>query len=133
MEENYPSLSQRIQSSFIDLYLIILVMFGISSILEKFNNVPDWIRILLFVILFVILFVAYEPLCITLGCTLGNYIKKIRVRKYGDTKNSINFFQAVVRYIVKIALGWLSFLTIHNNPEKRALHDMASGSVMIKL
>jgi hypothetical protein len=34
---------------------------------------------------------------------------------------------------VKVMLGWLSFLTIHTNTEKRAIHDLFIGSVMIKL
>ena len=68
-----------------------------------------------------------------MGCTLGNYIKGIRVRKAADSTKRISFLQAIVRYPVKLTLGWLSFLTIHTNTKRRAIHDMASGSVMIKL
>ncbi|MES1198207.1 MAG: RDD family protein, partial [Chitinophagaceae bacterium] len=68
----------------------------------------------------------------TLGFTLGNFIKGIRVRQYSNKVKRINIFQAILRYIFKIALGWLSFITIHSNPEKRAIHDFVSGSVMIK-
>ncbi|WP_290795347.1 hypothetical protein [Flavihumibacter sp. UBA7668] len=28
--------------------------------------------------------------------------------------------------------SWISFLTINTNPHKRAIHDLVSGSVMIK-
>lgn len=104
-------------------------MFIFSSILERYENVPDWVRIVLFASLFII----YEPLCMTLGATLGNYIKGIRVRKDGNTAKRINIFQALIRYPVKLSLGWLSFLTIHSNTKRRAIHDMVSGSVMIKL
>lgn len=129
MEEKYPELKDRVQSTLIDTVLIIVLMFLFASILEKFDNVPDWIRIALFAALFI----TYEPVCMTLGCTLGNYLKGIRVRKEADTTKRINIFQALVRYPIKIFLGWISFLTIHSNPKRRSIHDLASGSVMIKL
>jgi len=129
MEEKYPQLTDRIQSTFIDTILIIILMFVFTSILDKFDNVPDWVRI----VMFVGLFIAYEPLCMTLGATLGNYMKGIRVRQNSDSAKRLNIVQAIVRYPVKVFLGWISFLTIHSNPKRRAIHDMVSGSVMIKL
>ena len=127
--ETYPDLSARIQSTFIDSILIIVLMFVFASILDKFENVPDWVRIAMFASLFIV----YEPLCTSLACTLGNYIKGIRVRKYSDHSKRINIFQAIIRYMVKILLGWISFLTINSNPQKRAIHDFVAGSVMIKI
>jgi uncharacterized RDD family membrane protein YckC len=128
MEEKYPSLSDRIQSSFIDLILLVALMFVFANILDKFSTVPDWIRIAMFAGLFIV----YEPLLMTLGCTLGNYIKGIRVRKMSDTAKRINILQAIVRYPIKILLGWISFVTIHFNPKRRAIHDLVSGTVMVK-
>ncbi len=127
--ETYPLLADRVQSSFIDAILVIVLMFVFASVLDRFENVPDWVRIVLFIFLFVI----YEPVCTSLGCTLGNYSKKIRVRNAADTGKRITIFQALIRYIIKVLLGWLSFLTIHSNPGKRAIHDFAAGSVMIKI
>ena len=129
MEEQYPQLSERIQSAFIDAVLIIILIFAFTNILDNFNNVPDWMRILLFVVVFI----GYEPLSMSLGCTLGNYIKGIRVRKNSDTTKHINIFQAIIRYPVKLLLGWISFLTIHSTPKRRAIHDLVSCTVMIKL
>jgi uncharacterized RDD family membrane protein YckC len=106
-----------------------MMMFIFSSILDRFENVPDWVRIVMFVsICFV-----YEPLSTTLGSTLGNYIKGIRVRQNNDTGQRINILQAILRYPTKVLLGWISFLTIHSNPKRRAIHDIISGSVVIKL
>lgn len=129
MNEKYPLLGDRIQSSFIDAILLIILMFFFASLLDRYDDVPDWVRILLFVSLFLI----YEPLCMTLGCTLGNYVKGIRVRKVNNTSKRINILQALIRYPVKVILGWVSFLTIGTNPQRRAIHDMVSGTVMIKL
>ena len=129
MQEKYPQLTDRIQSTFIDTILIVILMFAFASVLEKFDNVPDWVRI----IMFAGLFIAYEPLCMTFGSTLGNYIKGIRVRKSSDSTKRINIFQAIVRYPIKVLLGWVSFLTINSNSKRRAIHDLVSGSVMVKL
>jgi uncharacterized RDD family membrane protein YckC len=127
-EVEYPTLSDRVQSTFIDMVLIIVLMFAIASILDRYDNVPDWIRIALFFGLWAI----YEPLCTTLGFTVGNYAKGIRVRSISNTSKKINFAQAFFRYLIKVSLGWISFLTIHMNPERRAIHDLAAGSVMIR-
>ena len=129
MEEKYPPLIDRIQSAFIDTMLIIILMIVFARVLDRFENVPDWVRILLFVFLFML----YEPLCMSLGFTIGNYVKKIRVRRDEDTSKRISIFQAFLRYPLKMLLGWISFLTIHSTPKRRAIHDLASGSVMIKL
>lgn len=129
MTEQYPELKDRIQSTFIDAILLLVLMFIFAAIIDKFEHVPDWVRAAMFIGLFVV----YEPLFMTLGCTLGNYIKGIRVRKVDDTSRKINIFQALVRYPIKFGLGWISFLTIGSNPKRRAIHDLAAGSVMIKL
>ena len=126
--DTYPLLGDRIQSTLIDTILIITLMFVFASILDRCENVPDWVRIALFFGLFGI----YEPVCTSLGCTLGNYIKNIRVRQYNDTRKKINIIQAIFRYLFKIGLGWISFLTIHSNSQRRAIHDLVAGSVMIK-
>ena len=128
-QTEYPLLGDRVQSSFIDLILIVILMFVFASVLDRYENVPDWIRIVLFVGLWAV----YEPLCTSLGCTVGNYAKGIRVRQHNGITKRINIFQALLRYILKMGLGWLSFVTIHSNPERRAIHDFAAGSVMIKV
>jgi cytochrome bd-type quinol oxidase subunit 2 len=129
MIDKYPELKDRIQSSFIDTILIVIMMFVFAAVLDKYEDVPDWVRITMFAGLFIV----YEPLCMTIGCTLGNFIKGIRVRKNTDTSKRINIFQAIIRYPVKVALGWLSFLTIGADSKRRAIHNMVAGSVMIKL
>jgi uncharacterized RDD family membrane protein YckC len=106
----------------------VVLMFIFSSVLDRFDGVPDWIRIALFFGLWAV----YEPLCTSLGGTLGNHFKGIRVRRAADTSRRLSFFAAFIRYVLKISLGWISFLTIHSNPHKRAIHDFASGSVMIQ-
>jgi hypothetical protein len=128
-EVTYPSLSDRVQSTFMDGIFIIIMMFLAGTIMDRYENVPDWIRIIVFVGLWAV----YEPLCTTLGGTIGNHFKSIRVRNIYNVKRRINIGQAFLRYVIKCLLGWLSFLTMHSNQEKRAMHDFAAGSVMIKV
>ena len=128
-KDQYPFLSDRIQSSFIDLVFIVMMMFVFASWLEKYDNAPDWIRVALFFGLWAV----YEPVCTSLGGTLGNYMKGIRVRQHKSSTKKINIFQALLRYVLKTTLGWISFLTMHTNKERRAIHDLAAGSVMIKI
>ena len=127
-EVNYPTLSDRVQSTFIDSILIIILMFVFAAVLERYENAPDWIRIALFFGIWGI----YEPLCTSLGFTVGNYLKGIRVRKVSNTSKKLNIGQAFIRYVLKASLGWISFLTMHSNPKRRAIHDFAAGSVMIR-
>ena len=125
---HYPTLSDRVQSTFIDSVFIVILMFSFGSVLDKYEGAPDWIRIALFISIFAV----YEPLCTSLGFTIGNYLKGIRVRSATDNSKRINMIQALLRYGLKLALGWLSFVTIHSNTQRRAIHDLAVGSVMVK-
>ncbi|MBX7224872.1 MAG: RDD family protein [Chitinophagales bacterium] len=127
MEEDYPSLMDRIQSTFIDTVFNFTLVMVVSGILDNYNLSERNTSILL-----IGLFLLYEPVCITLGCTLGNLIKGIRVRKFTDHTKRPNLIQAIIRYAAKFLLGWFSLLTINGNPERRAIHDMASDSIMIR-
>lgn len=128
MEEKYPFMLERIQSILIDSVLIIACMILFSDILSNFKNVPDWLRAVLLILIFL-----YEPILTTFGGTIGNNIKGIRVRKNSDETQSITIFQAIIRYFFKLLLGWLSFITIFSSNKKRAIHDIISGTVMIKI
>jgi uncharacterized RDD family membrane protein YckC len=128
MQENYPSVLDRTKSTLIDTIIIIACMILFTDILDMFKNVPDWTRATLFISLLL-----YEPICTTFGATLGNDKMKIRVRKNSDSTQSINIFQAIIRYFIKVVFGWISFITIFISPKSRTLHDIISGSVMIKL
>ena len=125
-EDLYPSLLKRFQSAAIDGTLLLFLLLGFYQLCDAFD-VPTWLRVA-----FMASLPLYEPLCMTFGCTLGNYVVGIRVRQDGDYRRRINIVQAVFRYFFKLLLGWLSFLTIHANLRKRAMHDMMTGTVMIR-
>ena len=123
----YPTLVKRYQSLFIDFLLTLIAMFGVVALLDRYSEIPGWVRFAALIFLWGI----YEPLCIALGCTIGNYLMGIRVRRAGDETKRINILQAYIRFFIKFLLGWISFLSMHSNPQKRAIHDFAAGSVMI--
>lgn len=128
-EISYPSLVKRIQSSVIDFVVLMVVMAIFAKISSLFVNFPTSFRIGLMASL-----ILYEPICMSfLGYTIGNYVLGLRVRKVADESQNINIFQALLRYVVKLSLGWIAFLSIHSNDKKRAIHDFVAGTVMIKL
>lgn len=128
MENNYPPLLDRVKSTTIDTIILIACFYLLSDILSSINNVPDWLRVILF-----ICFLMYEPLFISLNGTFGNYKNSIRVRNNNDTSKKLNIVQSIIRYFFKILFGWFSLLFILSNSKGRALHDIISGSVMIKI
>ena len=125
----YPTIIKRIQSMFIDLLFIVALMFASAKILDLFGGGPDWLKAVLFFSLWGI----YEPVCTAYACTIGNYMMKIRIRRLNNPTERINLFQAFFRYIFKSCLGWISFLTVHTNKERRAIHDIVAGSVMVEI
>jgi len=100
-----------------------------GGLLDRFEQPPDWIRIVLLIGIWGV----YEPILTTFACTLGNYIIGIRVRRSIDTTKRMNILQAYVRYVTKMLLGWLSFVTINMNKNRRAIHDLIASTVMIKI
>ncbi|HLP13980.1 MAG TPA: RDD family protein [Flavobacteriales bacterium] len=125
--DKHPSLVVRYQAVFADVLVIICLMFLSGYILEQFDNPPDWIRIVLFFAIWGV----YEPVCISLGGTIGNLIMKTRVRKHNNEGQKPGIGQAIIRYVLKLLLGWISFLTMSSNDERRAIHDLVSGTVVV--
>jgi uncharacterized RDD family membrane protein YckC len=126
MIENSPSLLRRYLSTFIDGIFIIAAFVIVSYVLPGDDTISTPVR----VGLVLCLFLAYEPVCTSKFCTLGQKLLGIRVRSK-QTLEKISLPAAYIRIVVKIILGFISFLTIPISKERRALHDFAAGSVVI--
>jgi hypothetical protein len=124
-----PSIKTRYFSTLIDVLAIIGISIIISNLFEKIGEVQDYIK----AVTFFIVFILYEPLLVSFGATIGQFILSIRVRSFKDPQRNLPFYLAIVRTAVKVTLGWLSFLTITFNINRRAIHDYASNSIMIVL
>jgi len=122
-----PSIKTRYFSMLIDICVIFLLALGVSSLFELIGEVPDTIR----GILFVIVFILYEPILITFGATVGQFILHIRVRRFNNPEKKVLFPLLVLRLLAKGLLGWLSFITVTFNADRRAIHDYLSGSIVI--
>lgn len=129
MPKIYPELGDRYRSLTVDTLVIIGLMFVAAYIFEAWPSAPEKARIWAFILIWA----GYEPITTTCGSTLGNYLMKIRVRRVGNEAQRINLVQAYARYAVKVMLGWLSFLTMGGNAKRRAIHDFASGAVVVKV
>ena len=122
----YPTLIRRYLTLFIDGILVLASMFAVTYLLPAAPLAG--VRV---AIVFGMVF-AYEPLLTSRSCTLGQYLLGIRVRSYPGL-GRIGFGQAYVRIVVKILLGWISFFAVSFNPQRRAIHDMAGRSVVLRV
>lgn len=123
LNKQIATLLDRTKASMIDTLILIVVTFMIAEILSNFENVPTWIRVTLFIPI-----VMYEPVCITLGATLGNLIMNIRIRRSSDDSKKLNILRSLIRFFLKLIFGWISYVTVFKNPRKRELHDLISGA-----
>ena len=124
----YGSLMKRLKALIID--FIVLMVFGLvaSMIFSNFENAPDYAR----VIVFVFIFFLYDPLFTSIiGCTIGQLMLGLRVRRSNDETKKTILPLAFIRYIFKVMLGWISLLTVSGNSKRMAIHDMIAGTVVI--
>jgi uncharacterized RDD family membrane protein YckC len=127
-EENYPGVFSRVKAIIADSIIVIILMFSFGYLLTLFETVSDYVRIIGFVFIFIL----YEPVFISVfGGTLGHMIIGIRVKRESDEIKNINFPFAILRFIIKALLGWISLITVSFNEKGKAIHDLAVGSVVI--
>lgn len=125
--KNYATLTHRIKASVIDSIIVILLMYALSEIFRGFESVSETTRFVCFIVICVI----YEPLFVSLfGHTIGHSYSKIMVKQSNNPNKNISFPKALIRYILKVFLGWISLLTVSGNPQKQAIHDIAAGAIV---
>ncbi|MEA2564476.1 MAG: hypothetical protein QOH06_5980 [Acidobacteriota bacterium] len=122
-----PPLTRRYAASLIDGFFLMVVMILVAVLFQAEAMVP--VRIAFFWLIFF----GYEPLLTSQICTVGQRVMGIRVRRYGDTDARIGIFSSYVRFVVKIVLGAISFFTMGSTKQRRAIHDLAAGSVMTQV
>lgn len=125
-DHQYPRLVQRYKALLIDGLLILFTLIIIMVVVQESEfRTPVMVSSAL------VLLLIYEPFLTSYSKTVGQRIMRIKVRSHRNTDKRITILNAYVRWFVKGLLGWISFVTIHFNPEHRAIHDLASDSVMI--
>jgi uncharacterized RDD family membrane protein YckC len=122
---SYPSLARRYKALAIDAMLIMATMIITILAAGESASRPT------IIIGLAIAWTFYEPIFSAHGGTLGQRLMRIRVRDYNRPFQSARLWQVYIRVWTKGLLGWLSFLTIHHNREHRAIHDIASSTIVI--
>jgi uncharacterized RDD family membrane protein YckC len=125
-EFQYPRLVKRYKALLIDVLLLLFTLIIIMIIVQD----SDLRNTIMVSSAFVIL-LTYEPFLTSYSKTVGQRLMKIRVGRHRSPLERINLLNAYIRWFTKGLLGWASFITIYFNPERRAIHDIASDSVMI--
>ncbi|EDP69505.1 hypothetical protein FBALC1_17227 [Flavobacteriales bacterium ALC-1] len=128
MDNDYARLQSRIKAAVIDVIILMALMYCTSELLNSIENVNPSVRMYLFILYFVL----YEPLLVSVfGNTLGHYYSDIKVRQEKNNGKKISFPLALIRFIIKSLLGWLSLLTITGSEKSQAIHDSIVKSVVI--
>ena len=129
METEYARLFDRVKAAVMDSIVIIAAMYAITEIFTLFENIPDYARIIAAVFIFVL----YEPIFVNrFGGTIGHSFNNISVKKDRNIDENISFPIALIRFLIKVLLGWISLLTITANKKGKAIHDFVANSVVIE-
>src|SRR5262249_35735800 len=81
--------------------------------------------------LFVALWFGYEPGLTAYAATLGQRLMGLRVRRVGGPTRRVSPPAGWLRCVLKLGLRVISFRTLALSRERRAIHDFASGSVVL--
>jgi len=120
----YPSLLRRYLSTMIDTFVILGLLFSFSRSplydpdATEATLWPLWI------------FVIYEPLLTALACTPGQLVMHFRVRRISDFGRP-GIHVTLARWLVKGLLGIFSIMFLPRQKQRRALHDLASGTIVL--
>lgn len=129
MEKNYAILPDRVKAAVIDGIILIALMYATSEIFSFFNEVPQYVRISVFILIAIL----YDPIFTSkYGGTIGHTFSGISVKKENESTKNISFPVAIVRFILKALLGWISLLTVTMNEQRKAIHDFVAGSIVIE-
>ncbi len=123
----YPSLLERFKAIILDGFIIIIGLVIAGLIFSGFPDAPGFVRGSVFVLVFLL----YEPIMVAMGGTIGHRVMGLRVKSYSDSSKNIMLPLSIIRSIVKWLLGWISFLSMIANEEKRAMHDLLSSSIIL--
>ena len=128
VEPRYPTIVRRYLSTVIDFWLcfLLVAVIGLLPIPGERVMTVRMIVLLAYCLL-------YEPILTSKLATLGQFALSIRVRVDDKPNTRISIGNAYLRYVVKITLGAISFLTLPFTQRQRAIHDFAAKSMMVRV
>ena len=126
--ENYPGVAIRVKAVVSDSVIMLILIIIVTYAFSVFENVPDNARIIAFIFIFFL----YDPLFTSVfGGTIGHMMFGLRVKREKNQMKNILFPLAIIRFLVKVSLGWISLLTVSGNKKRKAIHDYLVGSVVV--
>lgn len=109
-----------------DAVIFVCLFFGLSLALSTFD-ISGGLKALLFAAAVLIL----EPGMVSMtGGTIGHHACRLRIQNQTTGKN-LNPFFAVIRFLLKSLIGWLSFVFVLVTKRHQAIHDIFSNSVVL--
>jgi hypothetical protein len=126
----FPTLVSRIKAVFVDLLILLFTFAIVSLVIDAIGGTSDFVKG--FILIFMVYL--YDPVLTAFtGGTIGHKLIGLKIRKYKEPEKYISFGSALLRFLIKGSLGWISFLTVTSNEHKRAIHDQLSGSITLKI
>lgn len=123
----YARFTRRVQGLMYDL-MILVVTIALTLFLATASEGIGASRLIGFTGAAIVLL--YEPVMVsTLGGTFGHLLRNLRVVD-DRTQGNVSFLKALARYVIKIPLGILSFLTMATTQRHQAIHDLVTGSTV---
>lgn len=127
-EINFAGVTDRVKAVVADTLVIIMMIIVVTYVFSAFENVSDTPKKLAFIFIFFL----YDPTFTSIfGGTIGHMMFGIRVKRENNLNKNILFPLALIRFIIKASLGWISLLTVSGNAKRKALHDILVRSVVV--
>jgi len=128
-EIQYGTLINRLKAILIDVLVLVGLCMIATAIFSKIGYVSDTIRMVVFIFIFLL----YDPLLTSIfGATIGHLIIGLKIRRAKDITRKLIFPMALIRFIIKGTLGFISLMTISTTKKNRAIHDIVAGSVVLQ-
>ena len=127
MEASYSRFIRRVKAALVDSFVLALIMVSVVPALAGIESLPHFFRILI-TLLPIFLF---EPVLVTLtGGSPGHHLFRIKIRNIAEDRK-LSILKSIIRFIVKAFLGFISLTLILFTKKHQALHDIASGSIVV--
>lgn len=128
-EIKYGTLINRLKAILIDALVLLGLCMIATAVFSRIGYVSDTVRMLVFIFIFLL----YDPLFTSIfGATIGHLIIGLRIRRAKDITRKLIFPMALIRFIIKGTLGFISLMTISITKKSRAIHDIVAGSVVLQ-
>lgn len=123
----YPQVSSRVKAMVLDYGLILGAAIIFNQVLDAIGLELVSVRIALYVVILM-----YDPVMVAFtGGTIGHKVFDLKVKRISNEDKNVLFPLAVVRFVLKAFLGWISFLSIGASSRNLAIHDALSGSIVL--